>query len=171
MQLLKLFRYVAVAAATLTALVSQTSLAASEKYSPDSPEGLINLLYKNYAWEAIGDIDGIRLQSRELPELRKYFTDTLAAQIRNDQECVIKTGDMCRLDGDIIFDTQDPIVFDLTILPVSKHNEVEVSYKYPPDKKKIIKFKMARTDQGWRIADILYDETHYSLRTILSGKR
>lgn len=159
MKIFIIFRQLIIAVA-LTTLISPISLADEVQNAPDTPGSVINLLYRNYAWEAIGDIDGVSIVGQDMPELRRYFTDALAKQIHDSKN----------IDFDILFDSQDPIVFDLKILPMNKQSEMMISFSSlpDPDKKMIIKFKMVKTDNGWRISDILYSESPHSLRAILN---
>ncbi|MEX8502677.1 MAG: hypothetical protein AB3X41_06510 [Leptothrix ochracea] len=139
------------------------------------PASLVYRLYKDYAWEAIfyssNDVKkhlGNRLVLQSKDELSKYFDDDLLLLLMGESDCVRKNvGELCRLEFNPIFSSQDPMVSDLTIKPVGL-KKVEVTYKYPSNNQKItINYLMKQTKSGWLISDIEYVMYNTSLKKIL----
>jgi len=74
------------------------------------------------------------------------------------------------LDFDPIYASQDPELKDLQISAIDRNGDVVVRFKYPSNGQKIIvKYKMKKISDGWRIADICY-QNHQCLVQILSNK-
>jgi hypothetical protein len=138
----------------------------------EKPEDVVAWIYRDFAFEAIMPLywkDAYLIdQPRETLQL--YFTDDLAFLILKDRQCVEKTHEICNLDFDPIFASQDPGGMDLEISPADKSNTVHVQFMYPGNGQKIsLSYEVENTLRGWRIKDIIY-ESGGSLRKILSQK-
>lgn len=130
----------------------------------DLAEDTVKQLYRDYAWEAIG-LDGVGLLDQPKQALEKYFESSLANLILKDNECRERTHDICHLDSNIIFASQDPAAVDFKIVSANKSGEVRVSFKYPSTQEVVeIKYLLTRTKFGWRIHDIEYGKGHLTLR-------
>ncbi|GAB3461058.1 hypothetical protein GCM10027321_21220 [Massilia terrae] len=129
-------------------------------------------LYKDYAWQAIAtqpDLFGEGLAGASKAELERYFSAEMAQLLFADSACQARTGEICNLNFDVLFDSQDPRVVDLDVQRVAT-GSVLVQFKDPiTDKKTVIEFKLAMQQGKWRIADIVYrGHPQQSLKTALS---
>ncbi len=135
----------------------------------DTPESTVRRLYRDYAWEGVGievsDGSMTTLQDQTLPELKKYFDDGLARRLRADRECTERIHTVCNLDHIIIFASQDPAAYGLTISEANKKNQVLVTFKYPSNNELLrLRYDMVKTEDGWRIYDIYDLNMKYYLR-------
>ena len=90
--------------------------------------------------------------------LRKYLDEHLVSLLLADRECAKKEG-ICHLDFTLLWDSQDPSAYDLKISPADASNVVRVEFFHAPGgAKTTIRYKMVKTPDGWRIADIVYKE-------------
>jgi hypothetical protein len=129
-------------------------------------------LYRDYAWQAIATqpaLFGESLAGENKTKLENYFTPELAKLLVEDFACQIRAKGICNLDFDLLFDSQDPRVADLTVETTQPGN-VRVEFTDPVSNKKTrIEFRVANVTGKWRIADIMYTEhPQQSLRSILS---
>lgn len=129
-------------------------------------------LYRNFAWAAISSdsaLFGGDILSQPATTLARFFDPALVKAIRNDSACQSRTKGICKLDFDILFDSQDPRAVDLTIVATAS-NAVDVKFKDPvTDKETRITYVLKRLDNEWRITDILYTQhSHRSLRAVLA---
>jgi len=127
-------------------------------------------LYKAFAWQALSDdkVFGEALVDQPAATLSQYFDPTLTRLLADDAACQRRTQEICHLDFDILFDSQDPRVTDLTIT-VASRNTVEVRYKDPvSDAATLITFTVVKQAQGWRISDVSYPkQSNKTLRKLL----
>src|SRR5450830_644774 len=128
-------------------------------------------LYKAFAWQALSDdnkLFGETLVDQPAATLSQYFDPTLTRLLADDAACQRRTQEICHLDFDILFDSQDPQVTDLTIA-IATPNTVEVRFKDPvSDAETLITFTVAKQAQGWRISDVSYrKQSNKTLRKLL----
>ncbi|MBI4595807.1 MAG: hypothetical protein HY730_05435 [Candidatus Tectomicrobia bacterium] len=144
---------------------------AADSHEYKKPEDVVAWLYRDFAWEAImghtyWKNGSLLNQPREILSL--YFSDELVSLILKDRECVREKHELCNLDFNPIFVSQDPAATDLEISPADQSSTVHVQFIYPSNMKRIeLDFKVERTTRGWRISDIVYKE-FLPLRKILS---
>jgi len=126
-----------------------------------APVRTVERLYRAFAWEAIfsagtaGRTPGFTDQSRAA--LENYLTPDLAQLIVADRECAARSHEICKLDYLPLWDSQDPLVSDLTILATRDSTAVEVEYRTGDGTHTVkITYHLMTTPLGWRIADILY---------------
>ncbi|WP_155394175.1 DUF3828 domain-containing protein [Xanthomonas albilineans] len=136
-------------------------------------------LYRDFGWQALFESSGeaeqylgksITGQSRGV--LNKYFDPQLTQLILNEADCNARSrGELCKLDFDPIFASQDDAAINMVIKDAVDGNVV-VQYEYPSNSQKVsMEFKLRRIPAGWRIYDILYlNYDNRSLRGILKGK-
>ena len=149
---------------TLLIIGLQPIYADTKSDASNLAEDTVKQLYRDYAWEAIG-LDGVNLSEQSKQSLEKYFESSLANLIIKDNECRERTHDICHLDFNIIFASQDPAAVDLKIFTA---NGVMARFKYPTTQEIIeIKFIMKKTKSGWRIHDIEYGKGRLTLRKSL----
>lgn len=139
----------------------------------DTLTSLVSKIYERYAWVAVfsADAENTRrpLQQEALSTLREFFATDLADAVEQDWQCVHRTHEICRLDFDILFDSQDPAATDLTI-KAKRQGLVEVCFKGFSRETKCLLY-IGRQMQGkMRIEDIKYDSER-SLRTLLGLSR
>ena len=137
----------------------------------DTSVGVVARLYHDFAWEVVIDEprpnDDLLDQPRAV--LERYFTGELATLLLQDRECAARTKEICKLDFDPIWDSQDPAAYQMKITDAGS-GLVRVSYLYPGSGKKTeLTFKTVKTAAGWRIADIRY-HSGPSLATLLKSK-
>lgn len=150
-------------------LICSNSIATKEVHQEEK-EMVIYNLYKNYSWQAIFLKSKFKnIAEQPYNELNKYFDDELSRLIALDNKCLQKNlGQVCKLNFDIIFASQDPKACDLRI-NYSKNGNIQVLYSYPSTSEKIIlEYKIEHKKNGWKIVDILYkNNINKSLKDIL----
>ncbi|WP_395010228.1 hypothetical protein [Undibacterium sp.] len=139
-----------------------------------SLERLVTSIYKEYAWTILFGVEprldaAIPLSQEGIGKLRKVFTDDLAIAISKDAQCANKTREICLLDFDILFDSQDSDARDLSIRSVTEHT-VEVCFLDQADLRRCFEFVGVKEKKGERIREIRYDKIGRSLRAILKLK-
>ena len=138
-----------------------------------SARKVVEHLYQDYAWVILLDnSDLVGLVNQPEQELSKYFTASLAGLIRKDHKCAEETKDVCNLDFDPIYDSQDPDgAHQLRIEPMDSNSVVKVAFlrRWSSPDTAELKFKMIYTSSGWRIDNIYY-QGHKSIREILQQK-
>jgi hypothetical protein len=131
-------------------------------------------LYKNYAWQAMAtqpDLFGEGLAGARKAELERYFSPEMARLLVADSACQVRTGGICNLDFDLLFDAQDPRVTDLAVERIAA-GRVRVQFKDPATSKlTVIEFRLAEQRNQWRIADVIYAKhSPQSLKAVLSRR-
>jgi Protein of unknown function (DUF3828) len=139
----------------------------------DPAKSVVEKLYRDYAWVVLIDNSGlVNLVDQSEAELSKYFTASLSNLISKDHKCAEATQDVCNLDFDPIYDSQDPSgTHQLRIGQMNHASEVMVTFlpRWSSPNMTELRFKMTDTSTGWRIDDIYYRD-HESLRSILQQK-
>lgn len=162
----------------LLAALASGGVEASESPSPTDAVRVVAHLYKAYAWQAMAsagptsELFGKPLTDEPSSVLEAYFDTDLVTLIVRDARCRDEhRGEVCRLDFDPIFASQDSAATDLEIQP-GQHGHVAVSFSYPGAEKPVhLDYVMTRTAAGWRITDIVYPDLKSArLRRILSAK-
>jgi hypothetical protein len=142
--------------------------------APSAEVAVVAALYKAFSWQAISDADklfGKRLTQQEEALLRRYFAPELTSLLVEDRRCINRSGEVCNLDFDPIFASQDLGVADLSIASTGR-GLVTVEFTYPSNgEKSQLEYRMVKRGKDWRIQDILYrgwDNT--SLKQLLSKR-
>jgi hypothetical protein len=137
-------------------------------------KGTVEKLYRDYAWVVlIDDPEQVNLIDQPERELSKYFTDSLSKLIIADRRCAAEAQDICNLDFDPIYDSQDPDgAHQVRIEEMNASTEVKVTFlrRWSSSAIAELRFKMINTSTGWRIDDIYYSD-HESIRSILQRKK
>lgn len=120
-----------------------------------SPDAIVRDLYKLHNAEKGPFFDR---QNRDL--VGQYFTKELSDLIVKD--AVAADGEVGALDFDPLYETQDPQITDLKIVPTdsgaSGEATVEVSF-HDSDKPRALTFRMRQdATKAWKIADIKYSD-------------
>jgi hypothetical protein len=136
----------------------------------DGITALLSGLYQRYAWvvvfssgPAAGSVPLARASRKELSEV---FAPDLAWAIWNDAQCAEKRGEICVLDFDVLFDSQDPSARDLVIQTDKRTTEAQVCFKDVADARRCLTFTGVTIHGETRIADIRYPRGQ-SLRQLL----
>ncbi|WP_139382609.1 CHAP domain-containing protein [Luteibacter sp. 22Crub2.1] len=155
---------------------SDDVFAVERKSGPGAVQAVAHL-YRDHAWEAMASSSGPTDTSFGPPiaqaprrVLEQYFEKHLVDLLELDSRCVDKhKGDVCNLDFNILFSSQDPAATDLTV-EATGTNHVMVSFTYPSNSEKIrIEYLTVETPYGWRIKDIIFhNRNDSSLATILA---
>jgi hypothetical protein len=142
---------------------------------PESEAKVVARLYKDYAWQAFSTQselfgDGLGGQSKAI--LEQYFTPDLAKLLVEDTACEIRTKEMCNLDFDLLFDSQDPRITDLEVARLAP-GRVRVQFIDPVTSETTrIDYQLIMVGGKWRITDILYGaHPQPSLKRTLSRPR
>lgn len=152
-----------------TALLSGAACAEG----PTGPIAPVVAMYRQFAWEALSsdtEAFGNGLASQSAHTLSQYFDPRLAKRIADDGACQRKAQAFCKIDFDILFDSQDPQVVDLSI-EAGPSNTVDVRFKDPVTASETrITYTVSRQGSGWRISDAIYVKgSRRSLRSIFDG--
>lgn len=147
--------------------------------NPVAGEQLINGLYKDFGCPG-PSVSAPRCDSPEAHRrkamtkqsrfvLGKYFDASLVSLLVKERQCVTKTQEICNLDFDMLYASQDPGAVDLSIKAATT-NRVIVRFRYPSNGEQItIQYLLAPTRSGPRITDVIYpDDT--SLKKLLMTK-
>lgn len=120
---------------------------------------VVSSLYKDFAWQVFSttnDMFGKPLAHQDEKVLQRFFDQELTSLVVGDYRCTVKTREICNLDFDPIFASQDPAASDLTIRP-GTGNVVVVEFTYPSNREKIrLEYQMVKSGKHWRIGDIRY---------------
>ncbi|SEO77163.1 hypothetical protein SAMN02800692_2044 [Luteibacter sp. UNC138MFCol5.1] len=147
-----------------TACFSPINALAVDRRSAAGSLDVVAHLYRDHAWEAMasssGPADtGFGPTIAEAPRsmLERYFEHHLVDLLQGDADCQAKhEGEVCNLDFNILFSSQDPAATDLTLEATGK-DRVMVSFTYPSDNEKIrIEYITVETQAGWRIKDVIF---------------
>lgn len=155
---------VLIGAATLL-LLEALPCSVSARVREDDGIAIVYRIYKDFSWQAVLEysdslesILGKPLPKQPRSVLNKYFDDTLSSLLINDAECVVRRGEICALDFDPIFASQDSAAYDLVITKTGI-NTIRVQFNYPSSSKGVtLEYIIIKTDKGWRISDIVYRE-------------
>lgn len=157
-------------------LVVSVEFNCSAKAIEADPPAVIYQLYRDFGWMALFALEGkvarylggpIAKQSRSV--LKKYFDPELTQLLLNEARCKAqRKGELCSLDFDPIFASQDPGATNLFIIAADP-GTVLVRFTYPSNGEKIqLKYQVKKHDLGWRIDDIIYlSNDNVSLKVIL----
>lgn len=115
----------------------------------EPPEVLVARLYKGETAEA--------LLEQPHSALRRYFAEPLASLLAKDRDCVARTGEICELDFDPIWASQDPGGTDLTVVRSPASDVIRVRFRFPGNGAGVeLDYQMIQTAEVWRVADIHY---------------
>lgn len=131
----------------------------------NQPENIIFQIYEEHQ-----PMNGKNISFADKKTLRRYFTEELTALFLRDDECIIRTHEVCNLDFDPIYDAQDyednsPIKLDVKKISTKPHLCYQVMFTNI-DRITLI-YELQVTKSGWRISDIIYSSNN-SLKALLS---
>lgn len=145
--------------AALSLILFCMSTATAAPRVADERVAVVGNLYKAFAWQALSssdDVFGKPLTEQEGAVLLRYFDRELTSLLVDDHRCAVTTGELCNLDFDPIFASQDSAATDLSIRSLA-NNTVAVEFTYPSSGEKIrLEYRLTKNENGWRIGDILY---------------
>jgi len=146
--------------AMLTGLcIACPAMAEPANNQAETQAGVVARLYKDFAWQAVFSVQKtwLPIASQPRPVLEKYFDDELTALLMAEQQCLARRkGELCRIDFDLIFASQDPAAADLTVKQKGRET-VSVEFVYPSSNEKIrVEYRLRQTPKGWRISDMRY---------------
>lgn len=170
MQLISVRRCWVTAIALLTLLLLQGGTGANASSDKTDLTNLVSGLYKKYAWVVIFSpsplTDTAPLAQASRKELQEFFVPDLAKAIWDDTQCMDKRQEICALNFDILFDSQDPSASGLTVQAGGEESEVLVCFEVYSDYRKCLFFIGERVNGEFLIYDIRYPEQP-SLRKLL----
>jgi hypothetical protein len=164
---------IALVSLIVLSLILPVHAIAADAHVYKKPEDVVAWIYRDFAFDAIMPLYWKNESLIEQPKktLLLYFTDELTSLILKDRQCVKRTHEICKLNFDPIFASQDPGATDLEITPDDKANTVHVQFRYPGSGEKInLSYKLEKTGRGWRIKDIIYSDAG-SLLKLLSDQK
>lgn len=129
-------------------------------------------LYRDFAWEAMIDTptDGPRFLSQSDVVWGRYFSPRLVKLLRNDRRCVSRTREICKLDFNPIWASQDPGAVRLMVVQGDTPTTVNVSFDCPGNGQRIsLRFLLVRSGARWLVDDIHYADGQ-QLRKILETR-
>lgn len=131
---------------------------------------LVSGMYARYAWVAVYSTasppNAVPLALANRAELQATFVPDLAKAIWEDAQCAAKRGEICTLDFDILFDSQDPSASELTVQDDAQGAGVRACFKVADGARKCLSFVGASVHGAARVADIVYPGQR-SLRHLL----
>jgi hypothetical protein len=131
-------------------------------------------LYRSIAWQAVVQQPaeaGPGLLGQPVAELGRWFDPALAALLAADHQCSRRSRQVCALDFDPLWDSQDPLGATVAITPGARAGEVRVQLAYGSTPREPLIFQLGSTATGWRIADIRYPGGRPGLKALLQAAR
>ncbi|TBR36729.1 MULTISPECIES: hypothetical protein [Dyella] len=131
---------------------------------------LAEAAYKQYAWVAVfgttQPAGSVPLALESQVKLKEIFASDLARALKEDSQCAERSQEVCKIDFDILYDSQDPFAADLAFKLAPDGGSVEACFKDASGNQQCLTL-VGGCDQGReRIADIIYPG-HASLRQTL----
>ena len=131
-------------------------------------------LYRSIAWQAVlqqpADA-GPGLMAQPAAVLGRWFDPTLARLLVDDHACRHRTRQICALDFDPLWDSQDPLGATVAITPGLRLGEVQVQLAYGTGTSRApLVFQLTAGPSGWRIADIRYPAGQAVAASVAAGQ-
>ena len=127
-------------------------------------------LYGRSAWVAVfatqGPVDAVPLALASRRELNEIFAPDLAQAIWDDAQCAEKRGEICTIDYDILFDSQDPSASDLTVEADARDTNARACFNEASGARTCLSFVGECVKGMAKVADIVYPGQR-SLRQLL----
>ena len=116
----------------------------------------VTRLYHDYAWEAADSITGKSpLFAADAAVMRTYLDSGLVEATLANRQCQIRTGEVCNLDFEPMWDSQDPARATVEIVATRDSAVVRANVRYPaPYGTRVVTYHMRHTAKGWRVADM-----------------
>lgn len=151
----------------LLTLVVAVALAALPARAADpAAKALLDRIYAAY----IGEMsEGFWFESEK--EAATVFTPELASLYGGNLETAGEAGDVGRLDFDPFINGQDWDVqaVDIDVQETGEGTALGVARFNNFDAENVVRYDLVKTDQGWRIDDIHWDDYEHSLRDLLEA--
>ena len=142
---------------TLRLLIFALTMAPRAAPALSSALDLVKRLYAAYAWEA-SDAEAAKhtpLFSERAAVMARYFDAPLLRAVLRDRACEKRSGEICKLDFDPIWDSQDPGGVTVEVVPTRDMTIVQARIHYQSDHDtRVVTYRMRKTSAGWRIADM-----------------
>jgi len=120
------------------------------------PEDVLRMLFKDHQPPLQR-----RISFTDKKQMERYFTPELIGLFLKDADCVKRTHEVCGLEGDPIYDSQDSgdEEIPVTIAPHSPlpHPSFEVTFVDLGRKETLI-YELLKTKKGWRVSNIVYPD-------------
>ena len=140
-------------------LVFGTFTYAAGSNQNDTPEVVVQTLYRDFGWELKSESSSKKLLiDQPVQALNRYVTPKLAELIKKDRNHEIKTKDLGHLDFVLLCGSQDPDgITNIRIAGKPGKDVVTVTYDQNGEKNVMkIEFNTQKTKTGWRISDVHY---------------
>jgi len=103
------------------------------------------------------EVRPLRLLNVPESEYAQYFTARLALQLQTENHCIRRSGGFCILTSDPLIFSTDFWITEPGIGTLNAANVITVSFRfYRSLKYERIRYRVEKTADGWRIADICY---------------
>lgn len=125
-------------------------------YNTDAELKMLRQLYREYIPHNRISDDWLSKRNN----LKKYFSPELVKLLLEDEDCRVKTGEICAIDSDIIINAQDFDEKYHTTINIDRVNpNLRDRYKVTIDNMgtRTLIFKFLHTNAGLRIDDIIYE--------------
>ncbi len=131
-----------------------------------SPENHIQRIYADH--QPFND-NGPKINFDDEKILLQYFDNNLTNLFLKDLECKIKSGGVCNINFDPIYDAQngDGGSLELEIKPITDNSNHFFTVSFTNINRTSLKYQLIQTEKGWRVSDIIYPSGE-SLKKILS---
>lgn len=131
---------------------------------------VVSDLYGRYAWVAVFSTkpppDAVPLAQASRKELGSIFVPELAQAIWEDAQCAQKLHEICTVDFDLLFDSQDPSASDLTVQAGERGTTALACFKDAAGVRRCLTFVGAVVGGSTKVMDIVYPDQR-SLRALL----
>jgi hypothetical protein len=137
----------------------------------DAEIAAVRALYARYAAEAvINDTKTAGLAHATPATLRQHFTEELARLWLREQNCVRRTQEICRIDFQPIWASQDALGTTVTLRWDAGAKRVVATLGPAGGPVRALAYSVTLERGAWRIADIDYGSGRPSLRQLLTTR-
>ena len=118
---------------------------------------LVRQLYATYAWET-SDAEMAKhtpFFSEQKAVIARYLDAPLLRAVLRNRACEQRTGEICNLDFDPMWDSQDPGGVTVEVVSTRASTAVQARVHYPSDSTiRVVTYRLRKTPGGWRITDM-----------------
>lgn len=131
----------------------------------------VTALYQQIGWQASVTSPaevGTPLLARSEAELGRLFSPALARLLVDDRRCTQRRQQVCGLDFDPLWDSQDPLGMSASLAPGAKPDQVKVVLSPPSGQPRApMVVQLLQVNGAWRVDDIRYPGQRPSLKALL----
>lgn len=136
----------------------------------DAELAAVRALYARFAAEAvIDDAKPPSLEGASPAVWREHFSRALVELWRRDRACVQRSGEPCRVDFQVIWDSQDPVGTTVKLRWDESRRRVVATLRGCDREQGLLAYALVRENGRWRIDDIDYGAGRESLKQRLAA--